>query len=152
MRRKARVYLIVVVLAVLAAIQLFQPERTNPPVNPEMTFEAVAKPAPEVVSIIRRACSDCHTNSTVWPWYSRIAPVSWLVADDVKEGREHLNFSEWSLLGNEMSREKLKRICSEVRKGDMPLWQYRLIHSQARLSQADVDALCKDSDSMSETK
>jgi hypothetical protein len=152
MKRKKFAYIVFAVILVLAAIQLFQPDRTNPPVDPKMTFETVARPSPAVWSIINRACRDCHTNSTVWPWYSRLAPASWLVASDVQEGREHLNFSEWGRLGPEMSKEKLKQVCSEVREGDMPLWQYALIHSQARLSQADKDALCNASNLIAKTK
>lgn len=136
-------YTTVAILVLLACIQLYQPERTNPPVNPEATFEAVAKPAPEVAAIVNRACRDCHTNRTEWPLYSRISPVSWLVAQDVREGRSHLNFSEWSYLSSEMSAEKLRRICSEVREVDMPLWQYRLMHPKARLSREDIEILCK---------
>jgi hypothetical protein len=152
MKRKKLAYLVCALILVLAVIQLFPPDRTNPPINPKRTFESVAKPSPAVLSIINRSCRDCHTNSTVWPWYSRIAPVSWLVASDVTEGREHLNFSEWGHFGPEMSKEKLKQVCSEVRAGDMPLWQYTLIHSQARLSQADKDVLCSASNSIAETK
>jgi hypothetical protein len=95
-----------------------------------------------VAALVRRACHDCHSNNTVWPWYSRIAPVSWLIADDVKGGRAHLNFSEWSYYGPEMSMLKLKQACTEVKAGDMPLWQYKLLHSQARLSQTDIEKLC----------
>jgi hypothetical protein len=152
MKRKTFAYAVSAVILVLAAIQLFQPDRTNPPLDPKMAFESVAKPAPKLISIINRSCRDCHTNSTTWPWYSQIAPVSWLVASDVKEGRAHINFSEWGRLGNEMSKLKLIQVCSEVREGAMPLWQYTLIHSRARLSQADKDELCRASNSMAETK
>ncbi len=143
MRRKAITYGISVLVLALVAIQFLQPERHNPRIYPEMSFETVAKPSPEVVSIVDRACRDCHSHSTTWPWYSYVAPASWLVADDVKKGRIHLNFSEWSHLSAEMSKQKLEKACSEAREGSMPLWQYRLIHSSARLSQADIDALCK---------
>ena len=124
------------------AIQFVQPERTNPPVDPSSTFEAVARPSPQVASLVRRACYDCHSHNTVWPWYSRIAPVSWLVADDVNEGRRKLNFSQWNLLGAEMSRTRLREACEEVREGGMPLWFYRLMHPEARLSAEDIEALC----------
>ena len=132
----------IAILAVLLAAQFVQPERTNPPVNPASTFEATARPSPELAAIVKRACSDCHSHETKWPWYSKVAPISWLVADDVKEGREHLNLSEWAFYGPEMSRLKLKQACSEVRRGDMPLFQYRLVHSEARLSAADIDVIC----------
>jgi hypothetical protein len=140
-RKKAKV-LIAGTLVLLIAIQFVQPDRTNPPANPAARFEAVAKPSPEIAGILKRACGDCHSNETKWPWYSRIAPVSWLVADDVKQGRAHLNFSEWNFLGPEASAIKLRDACKEVRSGDMPLWQYKLIHPEARITQADIDKIC----------
>jgi hypothetical protein len=135
----------VVVLAtvvILIAIQFVQPVRRNPPADPAASFAVVAKPAPEVVAVFRRACADCHSNETTWPWYSRVAPASWLVANDVNAGRAHMNLSEWNLLGPEASRIKLKVACREAKQGKMPLWQYRLMHKDARLSPADVEAIC----------
>lgn len=67
MMRKAFTYVIYIVIVVLAAIQLIRPDRTNPPVDPKMTFETIAKPTPEAVSVINRACRDCHSNATTWP-------------------------------------------------------------------------------------
>ncbi len=130
------------VLVLLILGQFAQPDRTSAPENPAATFEAVAKPRPPVAAIVKRACQDCHSYNTVWPWYSRIAPVSWMIADHIKEGRSHLNLSEWSIYSPEMSRLRLKEACAEVKKGDMPIWSYRLIHPEARLSTEDVDTLC----------
>jgi hypothetical protein len=140
--RKPLKYALVAVVVFLAGAQFIQPERPDPPTNPADTFEAVAKPSPEVAAVVRRGCYDCHSNGTVWPWYSRVAPVSWLVADDVKEGRAHLNFSEWNLYSPEMAHRKLQAACRLAKKGDMPLGQYRLRHPQARLSEQDINALC----------
>jgi len=134
--------LAVAVVALLVLAQFFPPVRTNPPVNPVATFEAVAKPSQEVVSIVKRACYDCHSNLTVWPWYSRVAPVSWLIAEDVTDGRARLNFSQWNLLSREAAKQRLTGACEEVRDGEMPLWQYRLMHPEARLTEQDVTALC----------
>ncbi len=135
-------YIVLAVVILLAGAQFFRPDRSNPPVNPAATFEAVAAPGPEFTAVVSRACYNCHSNITVWPWYSRIAPVSWLVADDVKEGRAHLNFSEWGSLGPDVARTRLKDICDEVQSGGMPLWQYRLVHPEAKLSEQDVKVLC----------
>ena len=142
MWRRLLKYTVLVAALLLVAIQFIQPERTNPPADPSSSFEAVAKPSPQVASLLRRACYDCHSHNTVWPWYSRIAPVSWLVADDVNEGRRNLNFSQWNLLGAEMSRIRLREACKEVREGAMPLWNYRLMHPEARLTGDDIKALC----------
>jgi hypothetical protein len=143
MRRKTIGYSAIFLAILLAGIQFIQPDRTNPPINPSATFKAIAGPGSEIGAIVDRACRDCHTNDTQWPLYSRIAPISWLVANDVKQGRAHLNFSEWGYLSPEMANEKLKQACREVTEGDMPLWQYRVMHPEARLSKEDIEGLCK---------
>ncbi len=131
-----------IVLLLLIISQFIQPDRTNPPENSLATFETVARPSPEVAAIVKRACRDCHSYNTEWPWYSRIAPVSWLLADHVKEGRQKLNFSDWSMYSPEMTRLKFKQACSEVKTGEMPLWNYRLLHPGARLNSGDVESIC----------
>ena len=141
MARKLK-YIVLVLVFLFAGSQFIRPDRANPLINPAATFEAVAKPDAGFAAIVQRACYNCHSNQTVWPWYSRIAPVSWLVADDVKEGRAHLNFSEWGMLGAEAAKLRLQGVCDEVKAGDMPLWQYRLIHPEAKLSAEDVKTLC----------
>jgi hypothetical protein len=146
MPRKTPKHLIQGAAVIFIAMQFVQPARKNPPANPAASFAAVAKPAPEVAAIFQRACGDCHSNETTWPWYSRVAPASWLVADDVKKGRAHMNLSEWSFLSPEASRLKLKAACKLVREQEMPLWQYRLMHSEARLTSAEVDQICSASD------
>jgi hypothetical protein len=85
-----------VLAGALLIAQFIQPERVNPPADPSASFEAVAAPSRDVAAAIGRSCRDCHSNQTSWPWYSRISPVSWLIADDVKEGRAKLNFSQWN--------------------------------------------------------
>lgn len=142
MGRRVLKYAVLVLVFLFVAIQFVQPDRTNPPVDSSSAFEAVAKPSPEVASLLRRACYDCHSHNTVWPWYAYVAPVSWLVADDVKTARRNLNFSQWNLLGPEMSRTRLKEACQEVKEGGMPLWNYRLMHPEARLTEADIKTLC----------
>ena len=142
MGRRVLKYAVLVLVFLFVAIQFVQPDRTNPPVDSSSAFEAVAKPSPEVASLLRRACYNCHSHNTVWPWYAYVAPVSWLVADDVKTARRNLNFSQWNLLGPEMSRTRLKEACQEVKEGGMPLWNYRLMHPEARLTEADIKTLC----------
>jgi hypothetical protein len=96
---------------------------------------------PQVLSIIERSCRDCHSRTTHYPWYSYVAPVSWLIQSDVAGGRKHLDLSRWSdysLLRRERS---LSEIANQVRDGGMPLPQYTLIHRNARLSRADADAI-----------
>lgn len=116
------------VLAVLlAAIQLVPVKRTNPPV----TAEVIAPD--DVRAILRRACFDCHSNETHWPWYSHVAPISWWMVDHVGEGREDLNFSQWPVLDLEAQSDALRDIVQQIEKDEMPLKSYRLGHPEARL-------------------
>ena len=91
--------------------------------------------------MLNRSCMDCHSNRTVWPWYSFVAPMSWLVERDVHEGRTHMNLSEWDQYTFEKRQKLLADIASVVKNGEMPLQQYTLIHRNAKLSEADTDVL-----------
>jgi hypothetical protein len=125
--------LIPVLAAVVAvvAIQLIPVDRSNPPVEME-----VAAPT-EVRAILAQACYDCHSNRTVWPWYSRIAPISWLVAADVSEARGKLNFSTWNHYSGDTQRWLRGEVWEEVSAGTMPPLRYRLAHRSAILSDQD---------------
>ena len=126
----------------LAVSQIVRPSRANPPINPEREIHAVLPVDSTVASILSRSCNDCHSNRTVWPWYSQVAPISWLLAYDVRQGRRKLNFSEWNAQSNEATQDLVKEICTEVTEGEMPGRGYSLIHPEARLSQSDVQAVC----------
>jgi hypothetical protein len=142
MAKKALRYGICAVAVGLLAAQFFQTPRTNPPADPSASFELVAKPSREVAGVVSRACGDCHSNRTVWPWYSHIAPVSWVTASDVMEGRSKLNFSQWNIYSPEMTRIKLGKICEEVKKGEMPPWYFLPMHPDAKVTPLEVSALC----------
>ena len=118
-------------LGLLLAIQLVPVERSNPPVLAEV-------PAPpEVREVIERACYDCHSNETRWPWYAQLAPASWLLAYDVAEAREHMNFSDWKQYDEDEQRDLVEEAWEEVEEGEMPPWFYLPLHPEARLSDAD---------------
>jgi hypothetical protein len=119
----------IVILAI--GIQFVSTDRANPPID--STKELTGLPQ-DVSGMLERACFDCHSNRTVWPWYSHVAPASWLVAADVKEGRRHLNFSEWEGYSVRKRKAKLEDIITEVDKATMPPGQYVLLHGRARLS------------------
>ena len=108
-------------------------DRTNPPVIQDAPWSS-----PQAREVARRACYDCHSNETTWPFYSRIAPVSWLVYKDVVDGREELNFSEWG--GGEQEVEDIGEV---IAKGEMPPRIYLLTHPSARLSAADQALLIR---------
>jgi hypothetical protein len=120
-------------LAVAVLIQFipFGHDHTNPPVTKEPAWNS-----PETGDLIRRACYDCHSNETVWRWYSHVAPVSWLVQRDVNQGRRHLNFTEW-----DREQRHAKDVNAEVNTGDMPPWFYLPLHATARLSDTEKQAL-----------
>ncbi len=115
-------------------IQLLPIDRTNPPITCEIQWDSA-----ETRTLAVNACYDCHSNETNWPWYSKIAPVSWQVANHVAEGRDYLNFSEWDLQRNP---ERLVEEFEEVILDDeMPTWDYRLIHSEAKLTDEEKQQL-----------
>jgi len=144
MRRKLRIA--VLILVVLGVGLQFAPtaERDNPPSTAGLAMSDRVRTPPEVAAILRRACYDCHSNETVWPWYSRVNPVAWFVIDHVHHARSHLNFSEWptNVKKEPTPDQLLGGICTETREGFMPLGSYLLLHRAARLSAADVDTLC----------
>jgi hypothetical protein len=135
--------LILAVAVVLVVIQVFQPARKNPPIDPKREIQSNLPVDVPVAATLARSCNDCHSNRTVWPWYSHVAPASWLVVSDVNRGRKALNFSEWSTYGAEERRKQLAEICKEVTEGEMPGFSYTLIHREAKLSAAEVRAVCR---------
>lgn len=124
-----------------AAVQFVRPARTNPAEVPGRALEHRVEVPPEVAEVLGRACADCHSNRTTWPWYSQVAPASWFVADHVEQGRRHLNFSDWPYDARE-SADVLRQVCRTARAGTMPLDSYVLLHPRARLTPRDVEALC----------
>lgn len=131
------------IIALLAVIQVVRPPRTNPPVDPKREIYSIAPVDPVIAGAFSRSCNDCHSNQTVWPWYSHVAPASWLVTYDVNKGRSELNFSEWAKYDPEKKAELLDGICKEVTEGEMPGASYTLLHPNAKLSATDVNAICR---------
>jgi hypothetical protein len=124
------------------SVQFVRPNKTNPPIVEARTLESHARVTPEVAAIFERACKDCHSNQTEWPWYAQVAPVSWYVADHVNNGREEMNFSEWSTYDREQADWLLGAMCMTAERGRMPLPSYTRLHHPATLSPADVQILC----------
>jgi len=120
---------VAVALAAAAVVIQFVPvDRSNPAVRHD-----IGAP-PAVAALLRGACYDCHSHETVWPWYSHVAPVSWFVADHVKEGRRKVNFSDWPVTDLEAQDDLLRDVAKEVGAGGMPLPGYGWAHPAARLS------------------
>jgi len=133
---------VIVVAVVLIGIQFIRPAMTNPPVDDRQTIAANTQITPEVSSIFERSCRDCHSNKTVWPWYTKVAPVSWWLADHVNDGRKDMNLSEWGRMDKDRQDRKLRQICDQVQDGMMPLSSYLPMHPAARLSEQDKKTLC----------
>jgi Haem-binding domain len=134
--RAAKVVMVLVAVN-FAAIQLIPVARSNPP-------DAGDPDAPAaIVGLLKRACYDCHSNQTRWPWYSFVAPVSWLVSQHVTEARQHLNFSEWEAYTSDpdTASHKLSEIADQVAGRKMAPWYYRAMHPDARLNGTERQAL-----------
>lgn len=121
------------VLVPFLLIQLIPIDRENPPIDNSKSLVAPTK----VMSVLKNSCYDCHSNETEWPFYSYIAPVSWLVHRDVKSGREELNFSEWNNLSDDKREHKKEEIIEEISRETMPLPIYLLTHPSASLDNND---------------
>ena len=131
----------VALVAVFAAAQLVRPERANPPIDPSRTIEAHVDATSKLPAILNRACSDCHSNATVWPWYTQVAPVSWLMARGVAEGRKAVNFSDWAAYSPNRQQMLLTASCDDASTGRMP-GPWTLVRPEARLSPQDVETIC----------
>ena len=132
---------VLVFIVVFAAAQLIRPERANPATDVSRTIEAHVGPASGLAAVLDRACRDCHSNGTVWPWYTQIAPLSWLMAYGVTKGRKAVNFSEWAAYQPELQRAMLVASCQDVSEGKMP-GPYTLLHPETRLSARDLETIC----------
>ena len=129
--KKTIIITLVGLLVLFLLIQLipYGRQHTNPPVVQEPNWDS-----PQTRELAQRACFDCHSNETIWTWYSNVAPVSWLVQRDVNEGRQRLNFSDW---GRVREMDDIPRV---VQNGQMPMPIFLIMHPEARLTQAEKDA------------
>ena len=131
------------IVGLLLAIQLIRPSFKNPPVDPAQDFQQVTQAPAEVVSILKKACYDCHSNETKYPWYSQVAPASWFLASHINEGREKLNFSTYGTLSTEDRNEALDEAMESIQEGEMPLPSYTWfgLHPEANLTAAERNTL-----------
>ena len=131
----------VVLLVLIAAAQLVRPQGHNPPIDASRTIQAHVGDA-NLVAVLDRSCGDCHSNRTAWPWYTQVAPVSWVMAYGVSAGRKAVNFSEWSGYSPERQRELLLLSCRDATAGKMPDRSWTTIHPEAKLSTQDLETIC----------
>jgi len=129
MKKKLK-WIFVLAVVVFIGMQFANPSLKNPPVIPGHDLMTTNPPPPEVAALLHRACYDCHSNETVWPWYSNIAPISWLLVHDVDEGRGKMNFSTGSHLD---ARDMIR----QIQNGSMPKSIYLPLHPDANLSDTE---------------
>ena len=141
MRPRTRV--LIAGIAVFAGLQVIPVDRSNPPVEAARTIFASEALPPKVEAVLRRSCQDCHSNQTQWPWYSYVAPMSWIVAHDVHAARRQMNLSEWASYSDKKRESRLNGICEQVVNGDMPEGKYALIHRRARVTEDERAAICQ---------
>ena len=127
--------ILVVLIAIILLIQLIPVNKSNPPVSAEIITST------EIKSILEKSCYDCHSNQTRWPWYSKIAPVSWGISYHVKEGRSYVNFSYWQTLTFEQKNNLKQEIFKEISNNKMPIKSYTLIHRNAGLTNEEKQQL-----------
>jgi heme-binding protein len=132
----------VVFVVVFAAAQLLRPERANPTTDPSRTIRAHLADTSQLPAVLDRACGECHSNNTVWPSYAKIAPVSWVLARAVAEGRNAVNYSEWGTYSPQQQRTLLAASCDDASAGRMPGSPWTLLHPEARLSSQDIETIC----------
>ena len=128
-------------LAILLIMQLFRIDKTNPAPNSQADFISIAQPPEEIARLIKTGCYDCHSNESVYPWYSNIAPFSWIIKSHIDDARKDVNFSEWGNYQPGKRGHKLDECKEMIEKGEMPLAGYELLHPRAKFSSEEREKL-----------
>lgn len=140
---KKALKIVVIVLALgFVILQFFRIDKVNPPINAADTLDAAVEVPPDIQIILGRSCNDCHSNTTIYPWYANIQPSAWYVKDHIDDGRRHLNFSIFNTYPLSKKQKKLSELCEQVRSEEMPLPAYLWIHRDAKMRPGDAEALC----------
>lgn len=140
---KKVVLLVVAVLVVtFIVLQFFRIDTTPIPIVQADTIQSGIRVPPDVDMVLTRSCGDCHSNQTVYPWYSQVQPVAWWLSNHIAEGRGELNFSTFNTYNSRRKKKKLEEICEQVKSGEMPLPSYTWVHRDAILTDSEKDAIC----------
>ncbi|KJD33276.1 cytochrome C [Tamlana sedimentorum] len=139
MKTMKKIFYLIVIALIVA--QFFQPEKNEGSLASVEPFYNETKPSEEVKTILKTACFDCHSDTTNYPWYSKITPVNYWLAEHIEDGKKHLNFSNW--VGNSVKRKdhKMDELIEEIEEHKMPLESYTLIHKDAKLSESQIEAV-----------
>ncbi|VAW12068.1 hypothetical protein MNBD_BACTEROID03-2857 [hydrothermal vent metagenome] len=133
--------IIVFLLVVFVAMQFYRPEKNQAQGDHTALFLAETNPPKDVKLILGQTCYDCHSNDTEYPWYNNVAPVSYWMAEHVKNGKKHLNFSDWDNYSVKKKDHKLEEVIEMIEEGKMPLDEYTWTHEEAQLTEVQRDAL-----------
>jgi hypothetical protein len=139
--RIVKIVLICLAIA-FVLIQFVRIDRSNPPVVAENSIEGAINVPADIEQIFGRSCNDCHSNKTVYPWYTQVAPVSWWLRNHIDEGRRELNLNEFATYPARKQDRKLEEMCDQVKQGEMPLPSYLIVHGGAKLSDQDKQTIC----------
>lgn len=131
------------IVVILVLIQFIPIDYNNPKVEEKDNFVSLNKPPKHIESLLKKACYDCHSNETVYPSYSKYAPVSWMIKEHVNEGRRYLNFSEWGSYTKELKSNALEKSILSIKTYEMPLPSYISKHPEANLTRKDRDDLVR---------
>lgn len=133
--------ILLALLIILVLIQFIPALPADYEPAPGQTFQEVHQLPQDVAMILKTACYDCHSHQAKWPWYSKVAPVSFWIGHHVEEGREHLDFSQWATYSAKKADHKLEEVIEEVKEGEMPMDSYTWLHPEANLSPEQVSRL-----------
>ncbi|MFA5298488.1 MAG: heme-binding domain-containing protein [Lutibacter sp.] len=144
--------IVIFIMVVLVGIQFIPTTRNQSVLILQTDFNNTFQVPNNVQQILKISCYDCHSNNTNYPWYNKIQPASWLLENHIKEGKKELNFSEFGTYSKRRQKNKLKSIINQIKKDEMPLYSYTLIHKDAKLSERNkkdlIDWLSKQKDSI----
>lgn len=137
MKKKLRIGILIAIVA----IQFIRIDKTNPAVIAEQDYLTQLQPDEKVANLIKNACYDCHSNTTEYPWYSNVAPISWWIKDHIDHGRKHLNFSVWSTYSEKKQHHKIDECVEMLEDEEMPLKSFTITHPEAVLSEEEREML-----------
>ena len=126
--------LLIIVIVLLVAIQFITIDKTNPPIDMSKDFISVINSPSDLGTVIKSSCYDCHSHHTKYPWYSNVAPISWLIKDHINNGRNHLNFSTWADYSEKKKDHKLEECIEMIKSGEMPMNGYVMLHDEAEIT------------------
>ena len=134
--------IVIILFGIFIIAQFIRPSFTNPSVVQSETLQSAMLVPENVQTVLSRSCNDCHSNETIYPWYSKIQPSAWFLGEHIKEGRSELNFSVWNTYQPDRKKRKLEEICEQIESRAMPLPSYLWIHRDAGLKDDEIKTLC----------